>query len=75
MEIYKCIKEFEISFFDEDGRMTSKSHKVSKDSIWEYAHDYTSNSDCRLYLKDGNSDFEFIDITYERKDKFFLRIS
>lgn len=75
METYKCIKEFELPFFDEDGRMTDGFHKVSKSSVWEYAHDYTSNSDTRLYLKDGNSDFEYIDITDERLKEFFVRIA
>lgn len=75
METYQCIHEFELPFFDEDGRMTDGFHKVSKGSLWEYAHDYTSNSDCRLYLKDGNSDFEYIDITYNRLEKFFKRIA
>lgn len=75
METYKCINEFELPFFDEDGRMTNGIHKVSKGSIWEYAHDYTSNCDARLYLKEGNSDFEYIDITYERMKKYFNRVS
>ena len=75
METYKCIKEFELPFFDEDGRMTSGIHKVSTGSIWEYAHDYSSNSDARLYLKEGNSDFEYIDITYERMEQYFERIA
>ena len=75
METYKCIKEFELPFFDKDGRMTNGIHKVSKGSIWEYAHDYTSDSDARLYLKEGNSDFEYIDITYERMKKYFNRVS
>ena len=75
METYKCIKEFELPFFDEDGRMTNCIHTVSKGSVWEYAHDYTSNSDARLYLKDGNSDFEYIDITFERLKGFFAMIA
>lgn len=75
METYKCIKEFELTFFDENGRMTDGIHKVSKGSIWEYAHDYTSNSDARLYLKEGNSDFEYIDITYDRMENHFIRIA
>ena len=73
MEIYKCIEEFELPFFDKDGRMTDGIHKVKKDSEWEYAEDYTSSSDVRLYLKNGNSDFEYIDITYERLDSYFIR--
>ena len=75
METYKCVEEFDLPFFDEDGRMTDGFHKVSKDSIWEYAQDYTSDSDARLYLKDGNSDFEYIDITYERLNECFIRIA
>lgn len=75
IETYKCTKEFELPFFDEDGRITNGIHKVSKGSLWEYEHDYTSNSDARLYLKEGNSDFEYIDITYERKDQYFVRIA
>lgn len=75
MEIYKCVKEFELPFFDEDGRMTDGIHKVSVDSVWEYANDYVSNSEARLYLKEGNSDFEYIDITYSRLDEFFIRVS
>lgn len=75
METYKCIKEFELPFFDEDGRMTNGIHKVSEGSIWEYAHDYTSNSDARLYLKEGNSDFEYIDITDERMKNYFKRVA
>ena len=75
MEVYKCTKEFELPPFDEEGRMTNGIHKVAKNSQWEYAYGYSSNSDCRLYLKDGNSDFEYIDITYDQLDNFFKRIS
>ena len=75
METYKCIKEFELPFFDKNGRMTSGIHKVSIGSIWEYAYDYTSNSDARLYLREGNSDFEYIDITYERMENHFMRVA
>ena len=74
MEMYKCIEGFELPFFDEDGRMTDGVHMVSKDSVWEYSHDYASSSDARLYLKDGNSDFEYVDITYERLGAYFMRI-
>lgn len=75
MKTYKCVKEFELPFFDEAGRMTNDIHKVSKDSVWEYAHVYTSNSNARLYLKEGNSDFEYIDITYERMEQHFVRVA
>jgi len=74
MEVYKCIESFEIAHF-QNGKIIGGFHKVVKGSIWEYAHDYTSNSDCRLYLKDGDSDFEFIDITYNRFEKCFQRIA
>ena len=75
MEKYKCIKEFELPFFDEDGRVTEGIHTISKGSIWEYAHDYKSNSDVRMYLIGGNSDFEYIDITYESMEKYFVRVA
>lgn len=75
METYKCIEEFELPFFDADGKMTGGIHKVAKGSIWEYAYDYTGNSDCRLYLKNGNSDFEYIDISYNNLEEFFERIA
>ena len=55
--------------------MTSGIHKVSIGSIWEYAYDYTRNSDARLYLREGNSDFEYIDITYERMENHFMRVA
>lgn len=75
METYKCIKAFALPFFDEDGRMTNGIHEVAKDSVWESSPDYTSNSEIRLYLKEGNSDFEYIDITYKRMEQNFIRVA
>ena len=75
METYKCIKAFTLPFFDEDGRMTNGIHEVEKDSVWESSPDYTSNSEIRLYLKEGNSDFEYIDITYKRMEQHFIRVA
>lgn len=75
METYKCISPLGVPLLNEKGEMTGKYKEVLKGSIWEYAHDYSGNSEARLYLKDGNSDYDYIDITIEDLKAHFRRIA
>lgn len=75
MEKYKCIKAFELPKYDENNSPTDNYGKVEEGSVWEYAHDYVSEADARLYLVNGNSDFDFIDIIHERLEEYFQKIA
>ena len=75
MQKYECVKAFEIPIYDEWECPTEKYHTVHKGSIYEYTDGYIGNSDIRMYLEDGDDDFGFIDITYERLNECFKRIA
>ena len=72
---YRCIKEFELPMYDEWENPTDDYHTVHIGSIYEYEPDYVGESDVRMYLEDGDSDFDYIDITYERLEEYFERIA
>lgn len=74
MEKYKCIKSFDLPFQDENGFMTERYGVVNKDSIYEYDYSYIGESEIRMYLKNGDDDFGYIDITKEMRKKYFVRI-
>lgn len=73
MDKYVCKENLSIPFEDEDGRITDKFGVVKKGSIWKVS-DEIGESDVRLYLVSGESDFSWMDITNETLKVSFIRI-
>lgn len=74
MQKYECIKNFELPMYDEYENPTEDYHTVHKGSIYEYTEGYRGESDIRLYLENGDDDFDYIDITYKHLEEYFTRI-
>ena len=74
MEKYRCIKEFNVSKYDEDDCPTDEYVTIHKGSIYEYTDGYVGESDIRMYLESGDDDFGYLDITYETLKECFERI-
>lgn len=72
---FRCIKEFELSVYDEEENPTEDYKTVHVGSIYEYESGYCGESDVRMYLEDGDDDFGYIDITYSLLDECFERIA
>ena len=62
MAKYKCVKSM------------GSTIPVEKGTVWEYEHDYKSNSDARLYAENGDDDGGYIDITFEVMEEHFVKI-
>lgn len=75
MQKYKCIKEFYIPKYDENDSPTDEYVTIHKGSIYEYTEGYIGESDIRLYLEDGDDNYGYLDITYERLNEYFERIA
>lgn len=75
MEKYKCIKEFHVPKYDENGSPTDEYITIRKGSVYEYTEGYIGESDIRLYSEDGDDDCGYLDITYKRLDEHFERIA
>lgn len=73
MDKYVCKKNLSIPFEDEDGGITDKFGVTKKDSIWKIS-DEIGESDVRLYLVSGDSDFGWMDITNETLETSFISI-
>lgn len=71
---FRCIKKFELPVYDVYENTTEDYHTVHIGSVYEYEPDYIGQGDVRMYLEDGDDDFGFIDISYERLDECFERI-
>lgn len=75
MDKYVCTDSFSIQWEDEDGGLTDKYGTVEKCSIWEIS-DKIGESDIRLNLVSGNSDFTWIDISLETlRNKFIKKLN
>ena len=61
MDKYVCKENLTIPFEDDDGSITDKFGVAKKDSIWKVS-DEIGESDVRLYLVSGESDFSWMDI-------------
>ena len=75
MQKYKCIKEFCVPKYDEDGCPTDEYVTIRKGSIYEHTEGYIGESDMRLYLEDGCDDHGCLDITYKTLEECFERIA
>lgn len=71
---YECIKEFKLPMYDKFGNPSADYRTVHKGSIYQYSEGYGGEEDIRLYLKDGNDDFAYIDITYEYLEEYFKKL-
>lgn len=70
---YVCKENLVIPFEDDDGSITDKFGVAKKGSIWKVS-DEIGESDVRLYLVSGESDFSWIDICNETLNASFIRI-
>ena len=73
MDKYVCKENLTIPFEDDDGSITDKFGVAKKDSIWKVS-DEIGESDVRLYLVSGESDFSWMDICNETLEASFIRI-
>ena len=73
MDKYVCKENLTIPFEDDDGSITDKFGAAKKGSIWKVS-DEIGESDVRLYLVSGESDFSWMDICNETLEASFIRI-
>lgn len=73
LDKYVCKENLEIPFEDEDGRISDRYGVAQKGSIWKIS-DEIGESDVRLYLVSGDSDFSWMDICNETLEASFTRI-
>lgn len=75
MKTYKCLSDCVFPCLNEYEEDSGRKYSVLKGSLWECEHDYAGYSNERLYLKDGNSDVDYIDVSREGLEQFFVRVS
>lgn len=75
--IYRCTKELEITYLDEDGRDTEKYSIVPYGSLWELSDCFPiSDAEIRMdSLIEDQCDFDWIEISEETLKNSFVQES
>ena len=70
---YKCVKDLELPWHDEEEHITEKRGTVKQGSVWELGA-HRGEQPIRLLLRAGDSDFSYIDISLEMLRVHFQEI-
>ncbi len=75
MKKYKCIKNYTVNLYDENGFLTEKTMNIKKGTIWEDRTKDIPISNFQCYLERKSKDkLQWIGITKETLKDFFIEV-